>query len=104
MIPKWMPFGGTFWTILTGAAFIVAGLAVLAGVLDVLAARLLGVMLLVFSVLVLAPDVFSFPPSHVAWGSNAYNLTAMGAAWIVSDWLATRKHSIRKQSIAKFGK
>jgi uncharacterized membrane protein YphA (DoxX/SURF4 family) len=104
MIPKWMPLGGTFWTVLTGIAFVLAGLAIVAGVLDVLAARLLALMLLVFSLLVLAPHIFSSPHNHIAWGGNAYNLTAVGAAWIVSDWLATRKQSIHNQRSTKSAK
>ena len=90
-VPKWMPFGATFWTVLTGIAFVLAGLAIVSEVQDVLAARLLGLMLLVFSVLVLTPPIFASPHDHAAWGANAYNLTAVGAAWMVADWLATRR-------------
>ena len=88
MIPKWLPFGGTFWAVLTGIPFVLAGVAIISGVLDVLAAGLLGLMLLVFSALALAPLIFSFPHAHWTWGANAYNLTAIGAAWIVAEWLA----------------
>jgi len=97
MIPKWMPLGGAFWTVVTGIAFVLAGLAIVSGVLEVLGAGLLGLMLLVFSVLVLAPMIFSSPGDHVAWGANAYNLTAVGAAWIVADWLATRQQPFQSQ-------
>lgn len=90
MIPKWMPFGGSFWAELTGIAFVLAGLAMLSKVLDVLAARLLALMLLIFSALVLAPMIFAYPHNHIAWGGNAYNLAAVGATWICADWLATR--------------
>jgi uncharacterized membrane protein YphA (DoxX/SURF4 family) len=89
-VPKWMPLGGNFWAILTGIAFMLAGLAILSGILDVLAARLLGLMLLVFSVLVLAPGPFAHPHDHVAWGTNAYNLAAVGAAWIFAESVASR--------------
>ncbi len=89
MVPKWMPLGGEFWTVLTGIAFLLAGLAIVAGVQDVLAARLLALMLLVFSVLVLAPKVAASPGNHLTWGGNAYNLAAVGAAWIVAEWLGT---------------
>lgn len=88
MIPSWIPFGGAFWTVLTGIGFLLAGLAFIAGILDVLAARLLGLMLLIFSLLVLAPRAFASPHNHVPWGSNAYNLTAVAAAWILSAWLS----------------
>lgn len=89
MIPRWMPFGGSFWAVLTGIAFVLAGLAMLSKVLDVLAARLLALMLLIFSAVVLAPMIFAYPHNHIAWGGNAYNLAAVGTAWIFGDWLAT---------------
>ena len=94
MIPKWMPFGAPFWAVLTGIAFVLAGAAIASGVLDVLGATLLGLMLLVFSALALAPLIFSSPRNHASWGANAYNLTAVGAAWIVAEWLATRQTPI----------
>jgi hypothetical protein len=94
MIPKWMPFGATFWAVLTGIAFVLAGAAIVSGVLDVLAARLLGLMLLVFSALALAPLIISSPRDHASWGANAYNLTAIGAAWIVAEWLATQQRPV----------
>lgn len=90
LIPKWIPLSATFWAVLTGIAFVLAGFAIVSGVLDVLAARLLGLMLLVFSALALAPMIFSFPRAHASWGANAYNLTAVGAAWIIAEWLADR--------------
>ena len=96
MIPHWIPFGGEFWTIVTGIAFLLAGLAIITGILDVLAARLLSLMLLLFSAIVLAPRAFAAPHNHVPWGSNAYNLTAVAAAWILSAWLAhSQEQSIR---------
>jgi uncharacterized membrane protein len=91
MVPKWLPLGGAFWAAFTGIAFVLAGLGIVSGVLDVLAARLLVLMLLVFSALTLAPLIFAHPHNHVAWGANAYNLTAIGAALIFADWLATRR-------------
>jgi len=97
LIPKWMPLGGAFWAVLTGIAFVLAGLAIVSGVLDALGAWLLGLMLLVFSALALAPLIFSSPHGHVAWGANAYNLTAVGSAWIIAEWLATRQPPVRYQ-------
>lgn len=95
MIPKWIPLGPPFWAILTGIAFVLAGLAIVSGVLDVVAARLLGLMLLVFSALALAPLLSASPHAHGSWGANAYNLTAVGAAWIVAEWLADRRRLIQ---------
>lgn len=90
MVPKWLPLGGNFWTVLTGIAFVLAGIAILSGILDVLAAQLLALMLLVFSALVLAPLPFASPRDHVAWGANAYNLAAVGAVWIFAESIASR--------------
>lgn len=103
LVPKWIPLGGAFWAVFTGIAFVLAGLAILSGVLDVLAARLLALMLLVFSALSLAPLIPASPHDHVAWGGNAYNLAAIGAALIVADWLETRRaaiHTARDASTA----
>jgi len=84
MIPHWIPLGGSFWTIFTGIAFLLAALAIITGMLDVLATRLLSLMLLLFTVIVLAPRAFAAAHNHVPWGSNAYNLTAVAAAGILS--------------------
>jgi hypothetical protein len=101
LIPKWMPFGTVFWAVLTGIAFALAGLAIVSGVLDVLAARLLALMLLVFSAFALAPLPFADPHDHTAWGGNAYNLTVVGAALIAAEWLATLHHSSQNQESAE---
>jgi hypothetical protein len=97
LIPKWMPLGAFFWAVLTGVAFVLAGLSIISGVQDVLAARLLGTMLLVFGVLALTPPIFAAPRDHVSWGANAFNLTAVGAAWIVAGWLAERQPLVHHQ-------
>lgn len=93
-IPTWIPFH-EFWAVSTGIAFALAGLAILTGILDVLAARLTALMLFLFSVLVLTPHIFAKPHDHVTWGSDAYNLTAVGAAWIFSISLELRRSSER---------
>lgn len=97
LIPKWMPMGPTFWAVLTGIAFIAAGVAIVVRVLDVLAAEMLGLMLLVFSALALAPLLVSSPRDHASWGSNAYNLMAVGAAWTLAEWLASRKPPLHRE-------
>jgi hypothetical protein len=99
MVPKWIPFGGDFWAVLTGIAFVLAGLAILSRILDILAARLLALMLLGFSALTLAPHIFASPRDHVAWGGNAYNLAAVGAALIFAEWLATSRAVQKKQGV-----
>jgi uncharacterized membrane protein len=88
MVPGWLPFGQVFWVILTGAAFVLAGVSILIEILDVLSARLMALMLVVFSALALAPVVIAYPHNHVAWGSNAYNIAAAASVWIFASWIA----------------
>lgn len=96
LVPKWLPPNGTFWAILTGAAFVLAGIAILSGIFDLLAARLLAAMLLVFSALVCLPWIFAEPRGHEAWGGNAYNLAAAASAWIVAGWLTRQESPARR--------
>jgi len=89
MVPKWMPLGGGFWVILSGAGFLLAGLAILSGILNRLAAHLLALMIVVFEI-ALVPMVFANPGNHIAWGSNAYSLAAAGAVWIFGSSIGRR--------------
>src|SRR6516164_867903 len=89
-VPTWIPLGREFWVIATGICFILAGLAILSGTLDVLAPRLLALMLFVFSALTLVPSIFAFLHRHDVWGGNAYQLAAVAAAWILADSNAKR--------------
>jgi len=84
-VPTWMPLGREFWVIATGICFALAGLAILSGILDVLAPRLLALMLLIFSAVTLVPAIFAFPHRHDVWGGNAYQLAAVAGAWILAD-------------------
>jgi len=94
MTPKWMPLGGSFWVVLTGIAFLLAGIAILTGTLNVLAAHLLAIMLLTFEVALL-PMVLANPGNHIAWGSNAYSVAAAGAVWIFAS-------SIRNRTLSRY--
>lgn len=89
IVPHWMPFGN-FWAILTGIAFILAGVAICSGIRDVLAARLLALMLLLFEGLVEVPPVFVRLHNQATWAAATYNLAAIGACWIFAEFLASR--------------
>ena len=89
IVPQWMSFG-YFWAALTGIAFFLAGIAICAGIMDVLAARLLGLMLLLFEGLVEIPPIFIRLHNQATWGAAVYNVTAIGACWIFSEFLASR--------------
>jgi uncharacterized membrane protein len=89
IVPHWMGFG-SFWAVLTGIAFFLAGIAICSGIMDVVAARLLGLMLLLFEGFVEIPPIFSRLHDERTWGAAAYNVTAIGACWIFAELLASR--------------
>lgn len=89
IVPHWMPLA-SFWAAITGLAFFLAGLAICSGIKDVLAARLLAIMLLLFEPLVEIPGMFARPHDQGAWSAAVYNLVAIGACWIYAEYLASR--------------
>jgi uncharacterized membrane protein len=89
IVPHWMSFG-YFWAALTGIAFILAGSAICSGRLDVLAARLLALMLLLFAGFVEAPPILARLHDQPTWGAAVYNVSAVGACWIFAEFLASR--------------
>ena len=89
IVPPWMGFG-YFWAGLTGIAFILAGIAVCSGIKDVLALKLLALMLLLFEGLVEAPPIFIRLHNQPTWGAAVYNLTAIGACLIFAEFLLSR--------------
>jgi len=88
-VPKWLPPSQTFWAFATGAAHLAAAIAILSGVLARLAARLLTVMFVGFSLLVHIPNLLA-DHSHFNWAANAINLALIGAAWAMADALDRR--------------
>ena len=100
IVPQWLPFG-TAWAALTGIAFLLAGIAICLGKLDVLAARLLALMLLVFEFLVEIPPVFVRLHSQETWGAAVYNVAAIGALWIFAEFVSRRQADSRKAGHAE---
>jgi len=100
MVPAWLPPNQRFWAGATGVAHLLAGIAILTGIQALLAARLLTAMFLVFGVLVWLPRFFANPTVHNAWGGNAMNLAAAGAAWIVADILYERSSARGRRTSA----
>src|ERR1700729_21139 len=96
-VPKWMPLGQAFWVILTGICFVLAGLAILSRIQDVLAARLLALLFFAFNVFSLPQFIFADPKGHAAWGGNAINLAFVGATWIFADAIANRQEQVGNQ-------
>jgi uncharacterized membrane protein YphA (DoxX/SURF4 family) len=97
MVPAWIPPGQQFWAVATGIFHLLAGLAILSGVLDVLASRLLTAMLIAFGALIWAPSVFATPHEHFVWAANAINLALAGAAWVIADYIASRHEQFQSQ-------
>jgi uncharacterized membrane protein YphA (DoxX/SURF4 family) len=95
MVPGWIPPGRQFWAVATGVAHLLAGLSIITGVLDVVGSRLLTLMLAAFGALVWAPTLFAQPREHMVWAGNAINLALVGAAWVVSDAIASHRRQTR---------
>jgi uncharacterized membrane protein YphA (DoxX/SURF4 family) len=101
-VPHWVPFG-SFWTVLTGIAFVLAGSAIVSGIRDLLAARLLMLMLFLFEFMVEIPPVFAQPHNQGAWGGAMYNLTAIGACWIFVESVASRRRQADQRQVDDAG-
>lgn len=91
MVPGWIPPGQMFWAAATGVFHFAAGVAILSGVLSLLAARLLGCMMLGFSALVWLPGLARAPTDHITWAGNAVNLVLAASAFVVADAIARRR-------------
>jgi uncharacterized membrane protein len=89
IVPQWMGFGYS-WAVLTGIAFFLAGSAICSAIMDVLAARLLALMLLLFEALVEIPPILSRLHNQATWGAAVSNLAAIGACWIFAEFPACR--------------
>jgi uncharacterized membrane protein len=99
IVPHWVPFGH-FWVALTGIAFLFAGCAIISGIRDVLAVRLLALMLFLFEFMVEIPPVFAHPHSQQAWGGAIYNFTVIGACWIFAEFVGGRLVERREIDLA----
>ena len=88
LVPKWLPPSQVFWGYLTGAAFLLAGLAILSRIQARLAAILLTAMIATFTFLVHIRILFADHKIEFNWTELAINLAILGAAWAVADSFA----------------
>jgi uncharacterized membrane protein len=87
LVPTWLPPSQVFWGYATGVAHIAAGIAILTGVQARLAATLLTVMFVSFTVLVFSPMLVADPSKQMNWTENAVTIALVGAAWVVANSL-----------------
>ncbi len=78
--------GGAIWVYITGAAMLAAGVAILIGKMDKLAAFLLGVLLLVYVVALHAKGAFA--GDQMAMTSMLKDLALAGGAWMYGAYVA----------------
>jgi uncharacterized membrane protein len=93
LVPKWIPPGQNFWAWATTFAFFLAAIALLFRRLDLLAAQLTAVMLILFELLIWLPVCFGNVHNLFNWSENLDNLAIAGAAWIAADYLRQKKRS-----------
>jgi uncharacterized membrane protein len=94
LVPKWIPLGQNFWAWATTVAFFLAAIALIFRRLDLLAAQLTTVMLILFEVLIWLPVCFRNVHNLFNWSENLDTLAIAGAAWIVADYLSQNKRSV----------
>jgi uncharacterized membrane protein len=86
LIPAWIP-GPTFWTYLTGVAFIAASVSIVAGMKARLAAALLGLMFFLWFVLLQVPRVVDTLHGGNEWNSAFVALAMCGGSWVLAGTL-----------------
>jgi uncharacterized membrane protein len=95
-VPKWLPFGGVFWSAATGVFFLLSAISILTGLLAGLASRLNAVMIVCFEVLIWVPKLAAAPRDHFMWSGNAICIALAGGAWAVADRINQRPKPVSK--------
>lgn len=96
LVPSWLP-AHVAWAYLTGAAFVVAGVAMVVGVYGRLAATLSALEMGMFLVLVWIPVAATRSMNTSEWGETIVSWVLTAAGWVVADsyrgipWLAVNK-------------
>jgi hypothetical protein len=89
-VPKWIPPGQMFWAIATTVAFGLAAIALLTGLVALLASRLTTAMIVGFALLVWLPALFADHHSFTNWSEATETLGIAASTWIVAGFLSHR--------------
>jgi uncharacterized membrane protein len=88
-VPTWFPLR-IGWVYFTGAAHVAAGLAILFGVLPVLASMLEAAQITAFVIIAHVPAVCAAPRDRLQWAELVYAVAIAGSAWIVAATFGAR--------------
>jgi len=84
VVPAWLPWH-VFWAYFTGAAFIVAGVAMILGLFGRLAAALITLQIALFTLLIWVPRSLTGDLNAFQWGEFVVSIILTACAWVVSD-------------------
>jgi len=99
LVPGWLPWH-VAWAYLTGATFIVAGVAVITGICARLAAALARLQMGLFLLLVWLPKMAEGSLTPFQWGETVVTWALMSAGWVLTDsyrgspWLAVKTRRV----------
>lgn len=84
MVPGWLP-AHKFWAFMTGCTYLLASIAVLAGVRARLAAALTAAQMGGFMLLVWVPNIVAGTRDSLQWSGSLISLALTAGAWVVAD-------------------
>jgi uncharacterized membrane protein YphA (DoxX/SURF4 family) len=105
LVPAWIPWH-VFWTYFAGIALIASGLAILVGIVQHLAATMLGAMMFAWVFILHIPRAFTDPYGAIGneWTSVFEALALSGIAFILGQTLPIRNAHLLFKSLVPQGR